>query len=133
MWQILKAMLAAAAVRVVRDYQRISLDALKIRATRWYVKGVAGARLAFLGYLALIGCLLLALVGFVMLHVGVFLLLPVSLCAKAALLIVLGVLYFAVPLCLLRRAAAQETWMKLSRADDLVAKVTGKQQAPPAN
>lgn len=131
MWQILKSMLAAVALRVVRDYRRLSLDALKIQAARWYVQGVAGARMAFLGYVALLGGMLLAVVGFIAVHIGVFLLLPFDLRVKAALLVVLGIVYLAIPVWLLRRAASQETWMKLSKADDLVAEVTGRNREPP--
>ena len=125
MWQILKALLAGMGARLARDYGRMSFDVLKIRAARWYVKGVAGARLAVIAHLLAIASLLLAAVGFVLLHVGVFMLLPLSPEAKGFLLVLLGVVYLALPILALRRAMSQAAWMKASKADDVVAKVTG--------
>jgi hypothetical protein len=125
MWRILKALAAAAVARLARDYRRLSVEMLKIQAVRWYVQGVAGARLAFIVYLSATACLLLAAVGFVFLHVGVFMLLPLCPQSKAILLLLLGLVYLAISLAALRRATSQSTWMKLSKADELVAKVTG--------
>lgn len=132
MWNFLKALLSAVAVRMLRDYRRLSCDLVKIQAVGWYVKGVAGARLAFLGYVALCACLLLAAIGFIFLHIGVFLLLPMSLKMKAVILSALGVAYLAIPLLVLRRAASQATWMKIFKADKLVAKVAGTAHGAPS-
>lgn len=126
MWRVLKTVLRGLVIKLALEYRRLSIEMLKIEAARWYVKGVAGARVAFIGYVGLMAVLLLALSGFLLFHVGLFLLLPWPLKAKAALLAGLGLLYLIVALLGVRYATSSATWLKLSRADEVVEKLTGR-------
>lgn len=125
MWKTLRSLAEALALGVVNGCCRRSIDRLKIRAAVWYVKGVAGARVAFMSYVALLALLLLGAAGFILLHVGLFIVLPLSLRVKGLLFLALGAVYLLVPLLALRRLCSQKTWMDFTRADDLVARVTG--------
>lgn len=96
----------------------------KIKAVRQYVLGIQKARRAFITGLLAVLCLLLAMSGFLVLHVGLFLWLPWSTAARAAVLVGLGLVYVGLALGVILRICSERTWMRFSRADELVRKVT---------
>ncbi len=124
MKQYLSNVLTSVALWVLKSYRRASLDLLRIEAAVWYVRGVGAARQLFIGVLALAFLVALAVVGFVLLHVGLYALLPAP--ANALVLLVLGAVYLAGALLALRWACAEKTWMKYSKADHYVRQATGK-------
>lgn len=124
MQRILKALLSATAWGMVSSYRRLSLDLLKVRAATAYVQGVQTVRRWWIGAILLAAVLLLLAVGFVLIHVGLFLWVPWALATKAMLLCVLGLVYMGLALIILLHCCAEKTWMRGSHADQLVAKTT---------
>jgi hypothetical protein len=91
---------------------------VKLELASLYVEAVDRSRRLFI--LALLGVLvlLLCLSGFTLIHVALFYYLPWSIQDKAILLLVLGLVYFWVPLILIILAASRKAWMKASGATE---------------
>jgi hypothetical protein len=96
-------------------------DILQIEAAAVYVAGVRKARQAFIALLGLALVLLLALSGFVFIHVALFAWLPWSLPAKALVLLVLGVVYLGGGLGVVLGLSSDRTWMRFTKVDRILA------------
>ncbi|MEI7903400.1 MAG: hypothetical protein WCK89_24435 [bacterium] len=86
-----------------------------------YVAGVRKARQAFIALIGLALFLLLALSGFVLIHVALFAWLPWSLPAKALVLLILGVLYLGGGLAVVIGLSSDRTWMRFAKVDQIIA------------
>jgi hypothetical protein len=98
-------------------------DMLKIEAAAVYVAGVRKARRAFVALLGLALSLLLALSGFVLIHVALFAWLPWSLPAKALVLLILGVVYLGGGLAVVVGLTSDRTWMRFAKVDRILARL----------
>jgi len=78
-----------------------------------------------MGLLAVFG-IVLAMCGFLLVHVGLFLILPGGVQDKAQILLALGIVYLVVPLVFVLRLVSRRAWMKFSRADELVGSLTNR-------
>ena len=96
-------------------------DILQIEATAVYVAGVKKARRAFIALLGLALSLLLALSGFVLIHVALFAWLPLSLPAKALILLVLGMVYLGGGVAVVLGLSSDRTWMRFTEVDRILA------------
>jgi hypothetical protein len=112
--------------RVLELYFQDVIAIVKIRAVGFYVKAVSAVRCAFIGGVTFACALLLMLTGFILMHVAIFWFLPWSPEAKAIVLLILGFLYFLIPLLLVLRMCSQQQWMKCSKASELVDEAIGK-------
>lgn len=85
-----------------------------------YVKGVQAARRGVIGYLGL--CLMRFALGFglLLLHAGLVLYLPWSVREKGLLLLLLGGVYTACAAVAFAVLLSQRTWMRATRADEIV-------------
>jgi hypothetical protein len=97
------------------------LNSLQTEAAAAYVAGVRKARQAFIALLGLALSLLLALSGFVLIHVALFAWLPWSLPVKTLILLVLGVVYLGGGLAVVRELSSDRTWMRFSKVDRILA------------
>jgi hypothetical protein len=97
------------------------LDSLKTEAAAVYVAGVRKARQAFIALLGLALFLLLALSGFVLIHVALFAWLPWSLPAKSLVLLVLGMVYLGGGLAVVLGLISDRTWMRFTKVDRILA------------
>jgi hypothetical protein len=97
------------------------LDNLHYEAAAAYVAGVRKARQAFIALLGLAMVLLLALSGFVLIHVALFAWLPWSLTAKALVLLGLGVVYLGGGVAVILGICSDRTWMKFAKVDRIIA------------
>jgi len=118
MKRILGTIVEGVAVWLFKQYRRASLDLVKIQAAMCYVRGVQSARQAFMAGLLLAFCLLLGGCGFVLFHIGLFLIFPWP--WSAVVLMALGTLYMVAVFLALRWLCAEKTWMKFSKADKIV-------------
>jgi len=96
-------------------------DILQIEAAAVYVSGVRKARQAFIALLGLALFLLLALSGFVLIHVALFAWLPWSLPARALILLILGVVYLCGGVAVVLGLSSDRTWMKFAKVDRILA------------
>lgn len=99
------------------------LGSLEMEAATLYVAGVRKAREAFLALLLALLFLLLLMIGFLLMHVALFLWLPWSLSARALVLFVLGMVYFGGGLAVVITIASERAWMKFTKVDRLLARL----------
>jgi ABC-type dipeptide/oligopeptide/nickel transport system permease subunit len=97
------------------------LNSLQTEAAAAYVAGVRKAHQAFIALLGLALSLLLALSGFVLIHVALFAWLPWSLPVKALVLLVLGVVYLGGGLAVVLELSSDRTWMRFTKVDRILA------------
>jgi len=117
---LFKGVLSGIAIKLLANYRHLSLQLLKIEAAKSYVHGVRMARLSALGLLRMglvIGAISL---GALLFHVGLFVLLPWTVAAKAVLAMVLGLAYVVIGGVVLRMAMDERTWMEKSGAAELL-------------
>jgi hypothetical protein len=100
------------------------LDCLKTEAAGVYVAGVRKARQAFIALLGLAAFMLLALSGFVFIHVALFVWLPWSLPVKALVLLILGVVYLGGGLAVVLGLSSDRAWMKFTGVDRILASLS---------
>ena len=102
------------------------LDCLKIEAAATYVAGVRKVRQAFVALLGLALFLLLALSGFVLIHVALFAWLPWSLPVKALALMILGLVYLGCGLAVVLGLSSDRTWMRFTEVDRILASLPSR-------
>ena len=123
---LLKGILSGIAVKMLANYRHLSMQLLKIEAAKAYLHGVRVARLSAIGLMGMGLVIGLICVGAVLLHAGLFILLPWSVEAKAVLGMVLGLLYMVVGVIALRAAMDERTWMRKSGAAEMLAEAIGQ-------
>lgn len=117
---LLKGILSAIAIKMLDNYRHLTIQLLKIEAAKSYLHGVKMARLSALGLMGMGLMMSLICVGVVLFHVGIFVLLPWSVEAKAVLGIVLGLVYVAIGVFVLRAAMDERAWIKKSGAAEMM-------------
>ena len=116
--RFLKGLLSGAGVWLLAQLRHLSLELMKAKFGEWYVSGVRAAREVYLLFAALALCAVLAGAGFILLHVGLFALLPHPL--DAIVLMVLGAVYVVAGLVIIGRLCNEKTWLRVTRADRFV-------------
>ena len=125
---LLKGVLSGIAVKLLDNYRRLSVQLLKIEAAKSYVNGVRLARLSAIGLMRMLLVIGLIGVGVVLFHVGLFVLLPWTLEAKAVLGMILGLAYVVLGVAVLRAATDERMWMKKSGAAEMLEDATGQRK-----
>jgi hypothetical protein len=107
------------------DYRRLSIQVVKLEAAACYLRGVRVARASTIG-LVLLGLVLgLMGTGLLLVHAGLFIVLPWSLPEKALLAVALGLVYVIAGAIALRVALAEKTWLQKSGALTVLDDVAG--------
>ena len=122
---LFKGILSSIAVRLLADYRNLSVRLLKIEAAKSYLNGVRLARLSAIGLIQAGLMIGLVLLGALLFHIGLFILLPWTLKAKALLGVCLGLIYAVCGVVMLRAITAEKVWMEKSGAAQMLADVTG--------
>ena len=122
---LFKGILSSIAVRLLADYRNLSVRLLKIEAAKSYLNGVRLARLSAIGLIQAGLMIGLVLLGAFLFHVGLFILLPWTLKAKALLGVCLGLIYVVCGVVMLRAITDEKIWMEKSGATQMLADVTG--------
>lgn len=126
---LFKGTLLTIAIRLLDNYRRLSLQLLKIQVAKSYLHGVRLARLSVIGLMGLGLIVALIALGVLLLHAGLFILLPWSLAAKAGLGMVLGLVYVILGGVALRMAVDEKTWLAKSGAVDMLEDALGLPKA----
>ena len=129
MKKFISGLLTSVALALLKSYRRVSLDLIRIEAALWYVRGVGVARQIFIGGLGVSVLVALAAVGFLLVHAGLFALLPAP--AGAIVLLALGAVYLLVAVLALRHVCSEKTWMKYSKAGQYVEIAAGTKPPTP--
>jgi hypothetical protein len=101
-----------------------SLDILLIKAASVYLKMVDAARQSLIKLVLIILMMMLLMVGFVAVHIGVFILTGWTMTTIGIVAISLGVVYMLFSGILIFHLTSEKTWMKVSKGTEIVQKVT---------
>lgn len=123
---LLKGIMAGIVVKLLDNCRQLSIQLLKIEVTKSYLHCVRMARLSAVGLMWMTLVVALMCIGALLLHVGLFVILPWSVEAKAVLGMCLGLLYMAVGGIVLRAATNERTWMEKSGAVEMLKDATGQ-------
>jgi len=121
---LLRGIASAVALKALANYRHLSTRLLKVEAAKSYVHGVRLARLATLGLMGMSLMVGLVFLGLLLVHMGLFVLLPGTLKAKAAFGIVLGMSYLLAGFLVLRAKTDEKLWVKKSGAATMLEDVT---------
>ena len=122
---LVKGILSALAIKLLDNYRRLSLQLLKIEAAKCYLRGVQMARLSAMGLMCMGLMIGLVCLGALLFHVGLFIVLPWCVEAKAVLGMVLGLVYIGIGGVALRAALDEKTWMDKSGATEMLKDAIG--------
>jgi len=114
--------LATSVAWIINNYRRLSIDNAKIKAVKCYVLGLRTVRETFICGVLVLALLLVIFGGLILVHVGIFLLIP-SMVVKSILMIALGAVYTGGALYFLLQQCSEKNWMELSSADKLVEQI----------
>lgn len=119
-----KGLMAGSVAWLAGNINGYVFDLARLRGAIWYLQAVRTARGLFL--MCLVGTLgvVLAGAGFVLLHIGLYLLLPAP--ANAISLMGLGLIYIVAGICIVGGCSAEKKWMKASGANAACAALTGR-------
>ena len=129
--QLVQGLLAGLAVKLLDHYRRLSIQLLKIEAAKCYLHGVRMARLSAIGLMRMGLFIALICVGALLVHAGLFILLPWTVEAKAVLGLFLGLAYGVIGGVALRAAMDERTWMEKSGAAEMLEEATGQSHQDP--
>jgi hypothetical protein len=122
---LLKGILSAMAIKLVDNYRHLSIRLFKIEAAKSYLHGVRMARLSAVGLMR-VGLLIgLICLGVLIIHAGLFILLPWTVKTKAVLGVLLGVAYVTAGGGAIRVAMNEKTWMEKSGATEMLKEAAG--------
>ncbi len=120
----LNGILSAIAIRLLDNYRHLSLQLLRIEVAKSYLQGLQMARLSAIGLMRMGLLISLISVGMLLLHAGLFVLLPWTLEIKAVSGMILGSVYMVAGGVALRWSMNEKTWMEKSGAMEMLEEVT---------
>lgn len=124
---LINLLIDEASARV--SFRTRTLDILLIKAASIYLKMVDAARQSMIKLVLIILMMLLLMVGFVAIHVGVFIVTGWSMTTIGIISICLGGVYMLVSTILIFSLTSEKTWMRVSKGTEVVQKVTKAQQS----
>lgn len=92
-------------------------DLVKDEVMPYYRRTVEGLRQVFNTWVFAVAFLMLMLSGFLAIHVGLYILAPWSESTKGLVLLILGLIYFFVPIGILSLLLSKRVWVRLFKAD----------------
>ena len=112
-------------VNLLKQYQNSAVDLAKIEAASFYLKMVKVVREHFLIFAAMLFCLVLLAIAVIALPIAFVIVAPVAFKTKAMMLGILCLADIILPLAMLNRFLSEDTWMKISKTDQVLEKVIG--------
>lgn len=113
-------------IGLVQQYQSAAIDLAKIEAASMYIKTVKKIREHLVAIFFLTLFFVIVGVGIVMIPIAFVVCAPLAFKVKAILIAILGVVDICIPLAIANRYLSEETWMKLSKSDEILEKVIGR-------
>lgn len=111
---------------LIHNYEKISVDLAKIEAVSLYVKTIKDVRLLVMGIIGLVLAANLLMGSFLLLHVAIVWVLPVTTFWKGMILVICFGLYFIATLTGVLIVLSQKLWMKKSKASEMVERTVGR-------
>jgi hypothetical protein len=123
---LVKGLLAGIAIKLLDNWRHLSIQLLKIEAAKCYLNGVQIAKLSAIGLMRMGLVIGLIGVGMLLLHAGLFILLPWTVVTKAILGMFLGLVYVVIGFVALHATMDEKTWMEKSGVAEMLEGVTSQ-------
>ncbi len=107
------------------QFQRTSIDLVKLRTSAAYLQGVKTLRMLFIALIAMGICIMLVMTAFVLLYFSVLFYAPISAWAKLWLSLGLSLSSILASVGIFHRFFSEDKWMEMFRGDELVDTLTG--------
>ena len=117
---LIKGVLSAITLKLIDNYRHISIKLLRIESAKSYLRGVQMVRLSAMVLIRMGLVIALVSIGVLLFHICLFIILPITLQAKAWLGLFLGLVYIISGGVAIRLAMDEGAWMEKSGASDLV-------------
>lgn len=127
MLNYIKSIAASMISDLLKVLQGTLIRSLKIEALKLYVRAVGIARSLSIYYLTCIAMLLLAMVAFVMIHVGILILLPYSIEVKGWLILILGIIYALISYTVISNMCSEKYWLEMTKSSEMINDVVKKE------
>ncbi len=123
---IIKGLLAGITIKLMDNWRRLSIQLLKIEATKLYLHGVQMARWSAINLLRIGLAIGLIGVGALLFHAALFILLPWTVESKAILGLLLSVAYVGIGYAVLHASVNEKTWLEKSHVAELLKEATNQ-------
>lgn len=120
MLKFIKGIAVSTATGLLTILKGTLIRSLKIEAVKLYVRIIGTARELSMYYLTCVAMLLLALLAFVMIHVGVLILIPCSIEVKAWIVIILGIIYGLISYTVISNMCSEKHWLEMTNATNMI-------------
>jgi len=90
------------------------VDYVTCEISKAYMTGVEGLRRVFLSLLLQVFAVVLALAGFLLIHLAIFFLLPWSQQVSSIIMLVIGVFYIAIAVTYIMKKSSAKNWRKIA-------------------
>ncbi|MBF0224408.1 MAG: hypothetical protein HQK76_03040 [Desulfobacterales bacterium] len=111
---------ASMAPGLLKIFQGALIFSIKIEILKLYLELVEIARNIAIVMLTSIAMLLLAMIAFVMIHVGILIFLPYSLEAKGWIILLLGIIYGLISYTVIKNMCSEKTWLQISKSAEMM-------------
>ncbi len=106
-----------------KQHQEKAFQILKVKAAAWYVENVRFVREQAIAFSFAFLALLMLAVGLIAIPVAIIFVVPWEISSKVVAILVVGLLYLAIPGLYLKYFFSEKRWMKLTKADKFVESV----------
>lgn len=127
MLNFLKGFVSSLASDFLKTLRGALVRPLKIEALKIYIKAVGIAREFSMGILKAVAALMLGAIAFVMVHVGVLILLPVSQETLGLFILIFGVVYGLIAYFVLRDMCSEKAWLDMTKASEMLNELLKKE------
>lgn len=111
---LINGLLAGIGIKLLDHYRRLAFQLVKIEAAKMYLHGVLMARLSVISLMRMGLMIGLICIGMLLLHAGLFILLPWTVEVKAVIVMVLGAIYVVIGIIVLSMVMNEKTWVSKS-------------------
>jgi hypothetical protein len=115
-----------ATVGVVKDYQRKTVELVKITAATYYVQGIRALRRYFVTVFLAVFFTLTLVVTVVVIPVALVMVAPLGAGVKMLSVCLLGLIYVGVSWYFISNLLSEKRWLRFSGSDEFIDKVAGK-------
>ncbi|MCX6985738.1 MAG: hypothetical protein NT118_13470 [Lentisphaerae bacterium] len=120
MLHYIKSIVVSTASGLLKILQGTLIRSLKIEALKSYIRMVGIARSLSIYYLTCIAMLLLAVVAFVMIHVGILIVLDCDLNTAGWVVLILGIIYGLISYTVISNMCSEKYWLEMTNASKMI-------------
>jgi hypothetical protein len=120
MLHYIKSIVVSTTSGLLKILQGTVIRSLKIEALKSYIRMVGIARNLSIYYLTCIAILLLAMVAFVMIHVGILIVLDCDLNTAGWIILILGIIYGLISYTVISNICSEKYWLEMTNASKMI-------------